>query len=450
MMFSSSIAVKGHGFTLPVKLILFMSLIIVVACSSLSWYFVTQEISTQTLSLINLGHILSENLAHHGRYRVFTKDQPALQRLIVEAFSVKEVVYIRFAHSSGQVLAAQSKGRLHDALSLTRSVSHPLFPDNMPTEHVVANTPPSPLVTTFRVNEKTQEPVSTTPDIGELILPTFFSQASEVVYDFAVPILRTPPSEIFPSSLAFELQPDKQAAASHIPSSSVVYGVVQLGLSNAFLQHNLREHIQHILIITLIIIVGGILCTIFLAHRLTGPLKALTGIATQITKGNLSVTLPPRTHDEIGTLTDAFNQMTMSLQERHSEVQRQIQHLDTLNQVGTLLTSSFTLTSLLPSVLRILIDQSPFHRAVVGLYDHQRRMVFSIFSAGFGDELNQSSKELDWPVEVNSGVLATGLLKGEIIVNRDLATLTHPSDETLLKTGSSAWCGLFYPTSLAQ
>lgn len=48
----------------------------------------------------------------------------------------------------------------------------------------------------------------------------------------------------------------------------------------------------------------------FIARRITKPILAIKETATEVTQGNLKIKAPVFTHDEVGTLAQAFNQMT--------------------------------------------------------------------------------------------------------------------------------------------
>ena len=69
-------------FSLRTKFVLFISLIIVAVCSTLSWYFIEQRREFMTDSLTNTGRILAENLAYNSRNAVFLEDQISLGQLI--------------------------------------------------------------------------------------------------------------------------------------------------------------------------------------------------------------------------------------------------------------------------------------------------------------------------------------------------------------------------------
>jgi adenylate cyclase len=55
---------------------------------------------------------------------------------------------------------------------------------------------------------------------------------------------------------------------------------------------------------------------VLLARRVTGPIRTLAGGVARVAAGDLSRSLPVRARDEVGLLTDAFNQMLEGLRQR--------------------------------------------------------------------------------------------------------------------------------------
>src|SRR5262245_65687647 len=60
----------------------------------------------------------------------------------------------------------------------------------------------------------------------------------------------------------------------------------------------------------------GIAAAVGLATLLARPIFRLVGGTRAIAEGDFSVSLPVTSHDELGTLTQAFNQMARSLREK--------------------------------------------------------------------------------------------------------------------------------------
>jgi len=120
---------EGRRFiSLRTKFVLFISLIIITTCSSLSWYFIRSHTDAMTNRVIGRGSILVKNLAYNSRFGVFTEDQVILSQYIDGVMEVEEVVYVVITGPEGKVLAAKSKGMLTDRKGLPRSPAPPLYP----------------------------------------------------------------------------------------------------------------------------------------------------------------------------------------------------------------------------------------------------------------------------------------------------------------------------------
>ncbi len=78
----------------------------------------------------------------------------------------------------------------------------------------------------------------------------------------------------------------------------------------------LSELQRNILIIALISIFVVIPFSILLARVFSDPIKNLTDAMIKVSEGDLNVSLTPKTNDEIGILTKAFNEMIIGLRER--------------------------------------------------------------------------------------------------------------------------------------
>jgi signal transduction histidine kinase len=283
--------------SLRTKFVLFISLVIIAVCSGLSWYFIRQQADSMTRSLLNAGSILVKNLAHNSRYGVVAKDLLLLDQLIKGVMEVEEGVYVVFTGPDGTQLAAMSKRNT--------------YPDPGVAQALYASESTDVVVTSFTAENDRQR---------------------EVLYDFALPIRRG--SELnapFPL-LSLETD-DRQAGASRTAESPArVYGVVRIGLTGEKMNQSLNRMIGNVVLITIIVIVGGILATVLLTRRITTPLKSLVGVVRQVAGGDLSASVAPMTRDEVGQLTTAFGQMTKSLTDRDLAVKQAYRELEQLNQ----------------------------------------------------------------------------------------------------------------------
>src|SRR5438876_774652 len=142
-------------------------------------------------------------------------------------------------------------------------------------------------------------------------------------------------------------------------------------------------------LITVVIILCGIAVTIVLARRIITPLKCLAGGASRVAEGDLTVSVTPTTHDEVGQLTEVFTHMTESLKERDlaisthiQTITKQVRELAALNKISMAIATTLDLDKLLATMLRLLIENVGFAKARLVLYDSDRRVAYGSRLAG--------------------------------------------------------------------
>ncbi|MBK9781371.1 MAG: HAMP domain-containing protein [Anaerolineales bacterium] len=62
----------------------------------------------------------------------------------------------------------------------------------------------------------------------------------------------------------------------------------------------------------------------YFTRSITTPLQKLTRVAEEISNGNLQVTAPVESLDEVGTLAETINRMTEQLQDTYNNLERRI------------------------------------------------------------------------------------------------------------------------------
>ncbi|HNA28126.1 MAG TPA: hypothetical protein PLI01_15075, partial [Nitrospira sp.] len=118
----------GRFISLRTKFVVFFSLILVLTCAGMSWYFIHSKRLAMTEQVRNLGVILVKNLAHNVRYGIIIEERVMLEQFIAGVLGVEEVVYVRITGADGQVLAEKSKGTLTSPLGALRSSERPFYP----------------------------------------------------------------------------------------------------------------------------------------------------------------------------------------------------------------------------------------------------------------------------------------------------------------------------------
>lgn len=120
----------------------------------------------------------------------------------------------------------------------------------------------------------------------------------------------------------------------------VIVGDEQLGYVQInMLLDNIRD-IQHANFIRRLFATGmvfavGIALTIFLARRYTTPIQNLVDHFKRVSAGDLSVTIPVESCDEIGEMADGFNKMVEKLREREA-LEKRLYEAEHLSRVGQL------------------------------------------------------------------------------------------------------------------
>ncbi|HEY6006720.1 MAG TPA: ATP-binding protein [Geobacteraceae bacterium] len=120
----------------------------------------------------------------------------------------------------------------------------------------------------------------------------------------------------------------------------VIVGDEQLGYVQInLLLDNIRD-IQHAnfvrrLFVTCVIFAAGIIITIFLSRRYTSPIHRLATGVQKVATGDLSVTFPAESSDEIGVLGAHFNEMVERLRER-DQLEKRLYEAEHLSKVGQL------------------------------------------------------------------------------------------------------------------
>lgn len=100
-----------------------------------------------------------------------------------------------------------------------------------------------------------------------------------------------------------------------VPILNGKLGVARVGLSTAPVDYALARVTFQSVLATLIILVLGFLVASLLTHILTRPIVELVEATRRVSRGNYSQVLHPWAKDELGSLAQAFNQMTNDLKQ---------------------------------------------------------------------------------------------------------------------------------------
>lgn len=408
-------------FGLRAKFVLFFSLILAIACSSLSLYYIGERQAAMTDNLKQLGTILLTNVVRNDQFRyagLVAEDRVTLQQFTDGLMAVQDVVYVVITGSDGTVLAQHTKGTRQSSVSLVRSVDHPLFPDSQIAKQFFHSSSASPLMTRLSISSK---------------LGNRFGW-EEIVYDFAMPVVRAVDDRTSP--LPFSIQLDEGSVSSSSTRPALVSGVVQIGLTDAYLKDALATMIRNILIFTTLIIGAGALGAHLLTLRITKPLRSLASVARQVAEGHSPVPLTPFTHDEVGQLTNTFNLMTHSLQERSlsitanlATIKHQVSQLTTLHQVSAAIARTLDLNQVLTTILQLLIANLGYTRMFLMLRHRDRNSAYVAEIAGVPPDIAESARQLEVPIQDDGTLQADLLIHGKPLLIPSLEAVAdrmHP------------------------
>lgn len=424
-----------RGFlTLRAKFSLFVSMVIVLACSSLSGYLIQQEAEVMKGALLKTGIILVKTLNNVSVNRLIIQDTHYLETMLDGALSAPEVVYGIVRDQDGNVLVRKSKGKLVNTTKFTRDETQPVFPKDSLTDRLITpaskNSIIEPLLTVLHTSPLKEGLLSDRP--AERKGAEGFRIGSETIYDFAIPVYR---QDRRLSTMELLLSENLQDRLTVSPKPS---GIIQIGITTAHMQQSLNQTVWHIGLLTVGIILVGIFLTILLANRIVTPLQRLVEASQKIAEGDLAVTVTSDTQDEVGQLTTSIDRMARALQQREEAIShyvhtitKQVTQLSTLHQTGIVITSTLDIQKLFSTVLKLLRKNLGFQRMILILQDPRRTKCMISDVSGVPPELESQIRDLEFPITPGS-INETLLIHGRPVLAYDLEEIAHQLSPLLL------------------
>jgi signal transduction histidine kinase len=128
-----------------------------------------------------------------------------------------------------------------------------------------------------------------------------------------------------------------------------------------------------LLVLSLLVMFAVVLTTQLVLRKLLRPLRVLNEGVTRLGEGDLSVTVPQTTHDEFGTLTDAFNRMAGRVREMITARDQLL--VDVSHELRSPLTRMKVALELMPDDAqraRLSSDVAEMERMIGGLLELER------------------------------------------------------------------------------
>src|SRR5688572_18100797 len=177
--------------SLRTKFVVFFSLILILTCSTLSWYFIEVRRVSMTENLNQLGTILLTSVVNNGQFRyggLIAEDRATLREFVESLMAVDDVVYVVIRGSDHLILAQQNKLVRESSGSLTFSQERRFYPDESLAEELYRTPAATPRITPVALSQD-----KTLVANGGTSNPIWIlSTLTENLYDFAMPVLRKP------------------------------------------------------------------------------------------------------------------------------------------------------------------------------------------------------------------------------------------------------------------
>ena len=193
-----------------------------------------------------------------------------------------------------------------------------------------------------------------------------------------------------------------------------------------------------------LLVIGGLLAAgvvLYVSRRITRPITELTDAAIEMAAGDLTQRVVVDRQDEIGALSQAFDEMADQLQdsigtleervaERTQELERRAVQIETASDVGRVAASILELEVLTRRVVDLV--QSRFDLYYVGLFLIDDASQQAVLEAGTG-EAGSVMKEADHKLEVGgASMVGTACDLGEARIALDVGEESVRFDNPLL------------------
>jgi two-component system, sensor histidine kinase and response regulator len=416
-------------FGLRLKFVVLFSVILIVTCSSLSWYFIETRRRAMTDALQELGTILLTNTVQNDHFRIggiVLEDRETLAQFTHSLMTIDRVVYLVITGSDGHVLNQQSKRTSRLPVGSPETSQKPIYPDDGLPESLLRAPTTAPLITRFILSS--QERLVPQNESSDWLLP--FLLRPETLFDFAMPVIR----ERGHSSQFWDELGEKNHSSPSRANSSVV-GTVRIGITTAQAKQALLIVIRNMALLTLLMIATGILSAHLLTSRITTPLRSLVMAARQLADGQEAPgSLAASTSDEVGQLTRAFNVMTHSLHERNQAIslnldtiRRQVRQLTTVHQASVTIANTVQsdMNYLLDTVLKLIVENLGFAKMMVVLRHPERNSASIARIIGVLPEIEEAVRGLEVPIAYNGGLTAELLLDGKPVLVPSVEAASH-------------------------
>ena len=166
--------------------------------------------------------------------------------------------------------------------------------------------------------------------------------------------------------------------------------VLQVPESVAFeATEKFKVRISQILLVTTLI---AILFAFLLSHTFTAPLNNLIEGAKFLSKGDFEHKIVPHRDDEIGDLTITFDEMRVNLKNTREDLDYRILQLETLYEVGKIISSELNFKKLQNMILEIVAKVIKAEKGSLMILDDTENVLTIGVAVGLSEEITRDTR----------------------------------------------------------
>ena len=265
--------------TINSRLIVSIGLITVLIFGIFSYVFITHQNKQLIAEVFRGASIFSNTVTRSTRYDMLIADREGVHRMIESIGNQAGVEVVRIFNKEGKIMFSTNKKEMTNYVDKNAEACYICHAAERPLER-----------------------------LSTLERTRIFQSKDHRVLAMITPIYN---------------DPDCYNASCHAHSKEQrVLGVLDIGMSLAEVDNDLKRNRVISIFFTLMAILGISLILAYFVHRLvTKPVKQLVNATKTVALGNLDVELSGRTKDEIGQLAVSFNYMIQDLKKANEKIQ---------------------------------------------------------------------------------------------------------------------------------
>ena len=262
-----------HNLTVSTKINLLTTLLILLTASMVGFFVAQYQLETSRDNLIKQSTKLASIIAHLSVYGVYIENTEVLSETLANVFD-DDTVYLSVQNKDGKLLYESVK---EPGFNLPESIS------GMQTDHE--------LIQTYVVGDGFNK---------QRYILLMHQVVAEVMDDDV-------------SNMAFDV------ADRHTHEHEMI-GLVRFVVSEKNLQHEAKNSIAIITLISALVALVGVIMSLLISRRITAPLATLVTATQGVGRGKFDQKIDLKSDDEMGVLADSFNSMLEKLQVYRKEV----------------------------------------------------------------------------------------------------------------------------------